>query len=343
MTRYNPASRTRKAARMNGFGTILAFVSLLATGVIHASPVLSPVVDVPLPGRPTRFDYQSFDPGTGRLYISHMGDGELVVFDTGARKVIAHLAGFPLVTGVLVVPRIHRVFASVAGRHEVAVVDTQTLRIVARTPAGQFPDGLAYSPETGKIFVSDERGGQETVIEAKTGHRLGTIDMGGEVGNTQYDASSHQILANVQTRGQIVVIDPASERIFARHDLAGGRSPHGLLIDAAEQLAFAACEGDAKLLVVDLKTFQVTQVLATGEDPDVLAFDPGLGRLYVATESRVVSIFALKGRTLEKLQDLRVGADAHTVSVNPRTHEVYLPLKDVGGHPVLRIMEPTGS
>jgi hypothetical protein len=178
----------------------LAVCVLLAIDTWAGSPTLSTIADVPLPGGATRFDYQSFDPKTHTLYLSHMGDGELVVFNTETRTVTAHLPGFPTVTGVLAVPDLHRVFASAAGSHEVAVLDTEALKIVARVPAGKFPDGLAYSPETGKVFVSDERGGKETVIDAKTNRRLNTIDMGGEVGNTQYDSGAHQILANVQTR-----------------------------------------------------------------------------------------------------------------------------------------------
>jgi DNA-binding beta-propeller fold protein YncE len=324
-----------------GASAALVVCALLATPAQAGSPVLSTVADVPLPGRATRFDYQSFDPITKTLYLSHMGDGELVVFNTEVRKVTAHLPGFPTVTGVLAVPELHRVFASVAGNHEVAVVDPEALKVLARIPAGRFPDGLAFSPETGKVFVSDERGGQETVIDARTNRRLNTIDMGGEVGNTQYDAGSHRILANVQTRDQVVVIDPEAERIVERHALAGGESPHGLLIVSPKRLAFAACEGDSKLLVVDLDTFEVKQVLSTGEGPDVLAFDPGLERLYVATESGVVSVFQLRDKTLEKVEDLRVAPNAHSISVNPETHEVYLPLKNIDGRPVLRIMKPT--
>jgi DNA-binding beta-propeller fold protein YncE len=324
-----------------GSSAALAVCVLLSFDVAAGPPSLSTVVDVPLPGGTTRFDYQSFDSKTHTLYLSHMGDGELVVFDTQTRTVKAHIPGFPTVTGVLAVPDLHRVFASAAGSHEVAVLDTEALKIVARVPAGKFPDGLAYSPETGKVFVSDERGGKETVIDAKTNRRLSTIDMGGEVGNTQYDAGTYRILANVQTRNQVVVIDPKTEKIVGRHALAGGDSPHGLLILAPKRLAFAACEGDSKLLVVDLETFEVKQVLTTGEGPDVLAFDPGLERLYVATESDAVSVFQLQGKTLQKLEDLRVAPNAHTICVNPETHEVYLPLKNLDGHPVLRIMKPS--
>jgi hypothetical protein len=74
-----------------------------------------------MPGGATRFDYQSFDPRTKTLYISPMGDGELVVFNRQNRTVIAHLPDFPSVTGVLAVPELHRVLASIAGNHEVAI------------------------------------------------------------------------------------------------------------------------------------------------------------------------------------------------------------------------------
>ena len=49
---------------------------------------LRAVTDVPLPGSASRFDYQSLEPASGRLFISHMGAGQLVVFDVHAGKVI---------------------------------------------------------------------------------------------------------------------------------------------------------------------------------------------------------------------------------------------------------------
>src|SRR5205085_9853411 len=103
-------------------GTAL-FRGAVLTPAHAAALLLKTVADVPLPGGATRFDYQSFDPSTGRLYISHMGDGRLVVFDTKARKVTADLDGFRKVTGVLFVPNLNRVYASAAGSHEVVVVD----------------------------------------------------------------------------------------------------------------------------------------------------------------------------------------------------------------------------
>src|SRR5215470_3902745 len=79
----------------------LLLISLVLCGCAAKSGgMLTKVTDVPLPGGSTRFDYQSLDPTTGRLYLSHMDDGTLVVFDTRSDKVIANIAGFPRVTGV---------------------------------------------------------------------------------------------------------------------------------------------------------------------------------------------------------------------------------------------------
>jgi DNA-binding beta-propeller fold protein YncE len=90
--------------------------------------------------------------------------------------------------------------------------------------------------------------------------------------------------------------------------------------------------------VVELESFRVKQVLSTGDGPDVLAFDPSLQRLYVATESDIISVFHLRDGSLTKLEDLVVAPHAHTVSVNPENHEVYVPLQNIAGHPILRIL-----
>lgn len=302
---------------------------------------LAVVADIPLPGPAKRFDYQSFDSTTGRLYISHMRGDRLVVFDTRTQKLVSSNEGFPGATGVWAVPELHRVYVSVTGRHEVAVVDDRTLAVVAHVGDVQFPDGIAYAPHEQKVFVSDESGGNDAVIDARSNTLTGRIALGGEAGNTHYDAVSHCILVAVQTKNELVAIDPASDRIIARYPMSCDH-PHGFLIDEPNRLAFVTCEGDAKLLVVDLRTMRVTATLRTADDPDVLALDPVLQRLYVGCESGAVSIFEerfAEGRgTLASLGEYRA-PHAHSVSVDPATHRVYVPLQDIHGKPTLRILE----
>src|SRR5258705_8749890 len=116
-------------------GRLAAAVSFSFSVSFAQSPgsvekVLAKVADVPMPGPAVRFDYQAFDPSSGRLYIAHMNADQLVVFDTTKRQVLANLDGFKRVHGVTVAPEIHRLYASVTGDHQVTAVDTETFRIV---------------------------------------------------------------------------------------------------------------------------------------------------------------------------------------------------------------------
>lgn len=297
------------------------------------------VTDVALPGPANRFDYQSVDPERRRLYISHMNAGTVVVFDLDSARVVAEVHGTPRATGIWAVPAHHAVYVAAAGAHEVVVIDDSTLAITARVGGIRFPDGIAYAPAEDKVFVSDESGEADVVIDARTNAKRATIPLGGEAGNTRYDSVSHCVLVAVQTRNQLVAIDPATERIVQRYDLRGSDRPHGFALDEPGRLAFVTGEGSGMLQVVDLRTMRIVGTYRVGEDPDVLAWDPSWRRLYVASESGVVSTFLADGATLRPLGALRMRY-AHTVSVDPRTHRVYLPLESLGGRPVLRILAP---
>lgn len=301
------------------------------------SSVLQTLVDIPLPGRPVRFDYQTEDQSSGLLYISHMNDAHVVVFDTRDRRVVGRVGETPGVTGIWVVPELRKLYASVTGRRYVAVIDTDSLTVPATLGPIGFPDGIGYAPEAKRIFVSDESGGEELVIDGPTDKIVTRIPIGGEAGNTKYDSGSGCILVAVQTLNQIVAIDPGTARVVGRYAPAGADHPHGMYVDAPNRLLFVANQGNATLQVVDLRTMEVTGTLKVGGDPDVLAFDPGSQRLYVATEEDGLWAYRVHGRKLffEGRLDF---PHAHTVSVDTGTHLVYLPLQSVDRRPMLRIL-----
>ena len=197
---------------------------------------------------------------------------------------------------------------------------------------------MAYYPVAHTVFVSDDVGGTDTVIDTRTNRRIATIPLGGEAGNTQYDPVSRRMFVDVQTLNQLVAINPATDRIVARYSLpASCQHDHSLLIDAPHRLAFIACDGNARLLVFDLASLRVTSVETVGDNPDVLAFDSSVQRLYVAAESGIVAVFDERARSLHKVAEGFVATEAHVIAVDPRTHRLYLPLQDVDGKPVLRI------
>ncbi len=340
--------------------------AFLALALAAATPsdyagLFTKIADVPLGAKTSRFDYQSIDPRTGRLAVSVMGSGKLLVFDARGQTVISELDGFPKVTGVLMVPELRKIYASVPGAGlgaslsvalgmtgigkgsgAVAILDSTALKEIARLPGGVFPDGIAYDPKDRRIFVSDEMGGALIVIGAEDDKPIARIDAGGETGNVQYDPVTRRVYVPVQSHDELIAVDPAALKVVARHPLTGCKHPHGLRIADSAAIGYVACDENDRLLTVDLASGRVTADLSIGGDPDVLAADPGLKRLYVASESGFLSVIDTRDAAKPaKLGDVMVGVNAHSVAVDPLTHRLYLPLKDLGGKAVMRILAPT--
>jgi DNA-binding beta-propeller fold protein YncE len=327
----------------------LVFVAtaLTRTAMAPAAPPAAPslplafVADLPLPGNPSRFDYQWIDTTQRRLFIAHLGDSSLLVFDLDGQRVIHEVPHLPSIHGVVAAPAQHLVLATATAEKTLALIDDTTFQVTSRVSAGEYPNGLAFDPASEKVFVSNNKGRGVAVVDVKTVRALPGIDIGGGAGNTQWDAGSGHVFAAVHGAPALVDIDPATAHIAGRIALRGVSTCHGLLVASPLRLAFAACRGAAPLLVVvDLRARRQTMVLPLPAGIDVLAFDPGLQRLYAASETGVVAVFAVVAdRSVTEMGRGVVGPNAHSVAVDPTTHRVYFPLENVGGRPVLRVMD----
>jgi DNA-binding beta-propeller fold protein YncE len=338
----------------------MASVPALAAPPASVDQVFALERDVPLGPKIDRFDYQSLDPGTGRLFISGMSIGKLLVFDTSTNKLLTELDGYPQVTGVLAVPELHKVYASVPGKGvgalvsaasgmagigsgggQVVILDSRTLHEIARVPGGVFPNGITFDPDDRTIFVTDEFGKGVTIIDGEADRSTGRVELGGLIGNVQYDPITKRVYAAVKNTNELVAIDPKSHAVVARYRLNGGRHPHGVAISPGSALAFIACDEDDRLLVVALDTGRVLNSLPIAHRPDVLAIDPALRRLYIASESGALSVLDIKDAASPAVvATFPYAENAHSVSVDPNSHRVFLPLRNVDGRAVLRILQP---
>jgi DNA-binding beta-propeller fold protein YncE len=297
--------------------------------------------EIALPGDSSRFDYASLDQSRGLLFIAHLGASEVVEVDLRARQVLRTIPNVSGVHGVLVVPALHRVYASATGGNTMVTLDEDTGAVLNQSPTGDYPDGLAYDPRRGAVWTTNESGGSETVLDATTGAPRGTVDLGGEVGNVVYDPVTDRMLVPVQGRGDLAVIDPGTLAVVRRVALPGCDHGHGLALDSEAQVGFVGCEGNATLATVDLTTGQVTETLPVGDTPDVLAYDPGAHRLYVAAEDGTVSILDRTGRSAVLVASRHLADGAHVVALDPNTHHTYYPIPHgPDGRPALLEQEP---
>jgi YVTN family beta-propeller protein len=324
-----------------GVASVAGF-SWKAVGASGPTLPLQNVVDVPLVGGTGRLDYESLDDAAGLLYIAHLGADSVIVFDTKRNRVVTTIPGTPSVRGVLVVPDLHRVYAAAQGTQEVVVIDQQTNKAIAHVNVGDV-NGLAYDPRTQQLFVSDQNGSTDGVIDARTNTLVTKILLGGEAGNTQYDQVTHHIFVGVQTRNELAEIDPRTRTVVRRYPLPGCLRGHGVAIDSGYRYAYVACQISSTIVRLNLKTGRVDASSSIGLRADVLAIDFGLDRLYIASESGVVTVFDVADRAFRKIGQGFFAPDAHVVGVDSRSHRVYFPIADLSGRPVLRIALPTVS
>ena len=327
---------------------LLAVCALAAVGAAYAWQTVGAsgprlplrlLGDYSLNGNATRFDYASLDVPRGIMWVAHMGDGSVEAFDVKANRVSLTIPLSPTASVRGVLAARGNVYAAAQGLGGVVVLDAATGKRIAMVPAGDV-DGLAYDPVAERIYVSDEAGGNLTVIDARTNTRAGAIELGGEAGNTVYDPVSRHVFVGVQTRDELAEIDPAAPKVVRRYPLPGCSSSHSVAIDADQRAVYVGCQHNMRVVRLDLRTGDVKDSSGVGIGVDVLALDPGLHRLYAASESGVVSVYDVASRRLRRTAQAFLHLNAHVVAVDPATHRVYFPLQNVDGKPVMRVMAP---
>ena len=303
---------------------------------------LRQVSETPLTGGPVRFDYAALDAERGRLFIAHMGAGELIDVDVHRHAVMRTLPDLPDVHGVIVVPDAHRVYVTATGVNQLVAIDEDSARVLFRAPTDTYPDGLAYDPIRRTVWTTNESAGTETAVDADTGAVRATVPLGGEVGNVVYDSGLDKMVVAVQGRNDLAVIDPVAFTVTERIPTPDCEHPHGQALDGPDQVMFVGCEANATMITVDLTHRAVVDHHGVGETPDVVAYDPGARRVYVAAESGWVSIFGDDRGHLAERGSAHLADSAHSVALDPATHHSYFPIPKGGdGTPVLWEFEPT--
>jgi DNA-binding beta-propeller fold protein YncE len=147
------------------------------------------------------------------------------------------------------------------------------------------------------------------------------------------------VYVNLQDQNIFAVIDPATDEIVGRYQVSRCRGNHGMALDPKHHRAFLSCEENHLMTVFDLDKHEPIAYLPLADGPDVIKFDPGLGRIYVACYSGAISVFHQDDpEHYRKIEDFKVQHAVHSLAVDPKTHRVYAPEQEENGKPVARMV-----
>jgi hypothetical protein len=319
---------------------VLLLLGVLFAGVYaQAQTPLTSAGFIDLPGpKGKRFDYLTIDPMRHYLFATHLGAGLLYVIDLKTDRVVKTISDLPGIEGVEIASDANKVYTSNWFENRIGVVNLESLKLVKKIPTEAKPDGIAYAAPFHKIYVSDERAKVEAVVDISKDEIIKTLHFDSETGNVRYDPVSRHILVNLQDKSAIAEVDPANDRETAQYSVGECKGNHGMALDPDHLLAFLVCEDNNLMTVFDLASYKVVASLPIAEGGDVIAFDPGLRRIYVACYSGAISVFQEDdSKHFRKLADFPVEMKAHSLAIDTSTHKIYVPEQEVNGKPAARI------
>ena len=316
----------------------LFLVSAFSSGI--TAQTLKEVTKFDLPGPlGKRFDYLTVDDEDQFLLSAHLGPGILYVIDMRTNKVVKAIPGVPGITGLEYVPGARKVYTSNWGEEKIGVVDLHSMSVVKRLPTDAKPNGSAYAAPFHKVYVSNTLGKALTVIDTDKDEIVKTIRFDSETGMPQYDSIARRVYVNLRSVNELAEIDPATDTIVARYPVDGCQFNHGMAVDSESHRAFILCSGNRTFTVFALNSHKAVAHLPMPAGADVVKFDSGLGRIYIACSSGFISVFqADDAQHYRKLEDFPVEKMVHSLAVDSTTHRVYTPEQEENGKPVARMV-----
>jgi len=289
-------------------------------------------VDLPPHRGAGGFDHAAVHEATGRIYVAHTANDAVDIIDVEARKYVGSIGNLTAVAGALVVSSPDLIVTSNRGENTVALVSPENIAAVDRIDVGVRPNGLAYDPGRGRLLVAHvgepSLAGSFTVaiVDVRARKRIADIPVAGRTRWSVYDPAGDAFHVNIADPPRIVVVEAGDPPRIRREVAIPHAGPHGLDIDVARRRLFCACDAGV-FLEVDADAGTVLAAEPIAGVPDVVFFNPGLGRVYVAIgDPGVIEVFDTN--PLRRRETVRTEPGAHTLSFDADRNMVcaFLPL-----------------
>jgi YVTN family beta-propeller protein len=268
------------------------------------------------------WDYLSVDSGARRLYVSHAS--KVVVIDLDKNAVAGEIADTPGVHGMAVAADLKRGVTTNGRENKASIVDLETLKTLAKVDTGQNPDGMVYEPGRQEVYVFNGRSANATVIDPKAAKVIATVALGGKPEFATADPKAGRVYNNLEDKSEVVAIDTAKHEVVNRWPIAPGEGASGMAIDAEHHRLFLGC-GNKLMAMLDTTSGKVVATVPIGDGVDANAFDPGTQLAFASCGDGTVTIAHEDSPDkLTVVQTLQTTRGARTMTIDPKTHRIYL-------------------
>lgn len=313
----------------------------------------------------TSFDISWVDRSTKTYYLADRTNAGVDQFDAGTDAFLFRFSGFVGFTGdndtsgpdgVVVVHPEHELWAG-DGNSTVKVFDLRSRQLVATIPTGgkKRADELAFDPADHLVLVANDAEDTPFVslISVKTRTVVAKIEFSAANGvdatngieQPLWDPVTHRFFVAVPqigpdpANGGIVVINPDTLRIETIFPVSQCQ-PHGLALGPIDlQHILLGCSGDAiaagfkaRSIVMSARDGAIVTTIFDVGGSDEVWFNPGDKRYYLAANNNPGGpVFGVIDAVTDTfITNVRTGANAHSIAVDPINNHVFVPIRGVG-------------
>jgi DNA-binding beta-propeller fold protein YncE len=272
------------------------------------------------------WDYASVDPAARRLYVTH--GNKVVVVDIDKNSLVGEIADTPGVHGFALAPELGLGFSSNGMENKASIVDLKTLQTKSKVDTGANPDAILYDPDRKEVYTFNGRGNSATVFEAASGKVVTTIPLPGKPEFAVVDVKAGRIYNNIEDKNAVVVIDTKTHSVVDTWPIAPGEGASGMAIDLTTHRLFLGAE---KLMVMmDSSSGKVVTTVPIGPGVDANAFDPETRLVFASCggDGTVTIAHEDSPDKLTIVQVLQTARGARTMTLDPKTHRIYLAAAD---------------
>lgn len=304
------------------FGVVALGAVLIAAVEAGAAEVKYHLIkEIPV-GVEGGWDYLSVDAGARRLYVSHAT--KVVVIDLDKNEVVGEVTDTPGVHGFAVAPELQRGFASNGQESKASIVDLKTLKTLSKVSTGANPDAILYEPGHKEVYTFNGRGNSATVFDADSGKVVATIPLNGKPEFAQTDTQAGRVYVNIEDKNEVAVIDTKTHTVVNTWPIAPGEESSGMAIDVPNHRLFIVC-GNKFMVMMDNIRGKVIATIPIGDGADAAAFDPETKLAFSSNgEGNVTIADAATPGELKVVQTLTTERGARTMTLDPKTHRIYL-------------------
>ena len=273
---------------------------------------------------------------TGDVYRMRLRKGSLPTVSD-----LTKLAGEPATHGVVIDPSSHLAFVTRSEANTVDIFDPVKMAVIKRIPVADDPDALFYDEFDKLVYVASGDSHLATLIDPATQATIATIPLGGAPEYAAFDTSTKLLYQNLHDTSTVVAVDIAKRAVVQGWPLQGCQAPTGMAIDEVHRRLFIACNANSMLAVFDLNENRVVATVPIGKGPDSVAFDPELHRIYTTGKSGVLAVIQQDEPNKYKVLDtIHLHYGAHTLTVDPATHALYVAYAGLLVNPSVAVFVP---